>query len=62
MGLNPVDESTLRVTLSSKKRRENFFLQHSLVFKHQSDQEIVCVNHARATLSCFEACRKHYLP
>src|SRR5882724_5472924 len=46
---------------SLKKHRKNSFLQYSLVFKDQADEEIVCVNHVRATLSCFETCRKYYL-
>src|SRR5258705_1576157 len=58
MELSPVDGSTL----SLENRRQNSFLQHSLVFKDQADKEIVCVNHVRATLACFETCRKYYLP
>jgi hypothetical protein len=57
MGLRPIDG----YILSLKHRRENSFLQYSLVFKHQADEEVVCVNRVRAALSCFETCRENYL-
>ena len=47
--------------MSIVKLREEIFLEHSLVFKNQSEEEIFHVNHIRATLSCTETCRKYYL-
>jgi hypothetical protein len=54
-------------TRRRRQRQEQLWISHnelaqySLVFKHQADEKIVCVNRFRATLSCFETCRENYL-